>query len=201
MITENSSAEAKARYARFWGALPVTQEQRAAQRPRYVQNGYEGLPGYASAQPSKWEARTGESDMAFVSRVKGLLNHLSETLPPAEFERVVTACQAAEQRLEGGVPSHSDLRAHLSSRESGSGYGLFGSASGAAQADMIRRQPMRNSLSESDVPQLGGLAAALGTPGQPSLSLLDRRVREDQPVMRTPIPAGSSGQGWTTSRG
>jgi len=109
MINDNSSPEARARYARLWHGLPPTQEQRAAQRAkRYSDAPSKSLSDYASAQQrSPHEQRPNESDPAYVARLQPLLKHLAA----ASFN-------AAVERLEGGQ-TYDQLREHLDRRASG----------------------------------------------------------------------------------
>ena len=164
MITENSSEEAKARYARFWGQLPVLPEQlaahQAAQRQARYVDGQRSLDTYASApKPSEYEQKPGQSDVAYVSRLRPLLHHLNENLPPAELERVAGSYNAAVTRIEQGAGPQTgeQLRAALEARQTGNARGLFGSMTAQDRGAMVQA---RTQVGEGQ----GALAArVLGT--------------------------------------
>jgi hypothetical protein len=87
------------------------------------------LSDYASQGPrSKWEQAPNQSDRDYTAKLKPYLQHLAETLPPAELERVAASYNAAITRLEGGQYSHTDLRRDLESRTSATGRGIMGTS-------------------------------------------------------------------------
>jgi hypothetical protein len=138
------------------------------------------LADYASAPVrSKFQQEPGESDTNFTKRLEraGLV-HLTENLPAAELEVVSAEYNAAFQRLQGGQ-THADLRAHLDSRQSGTGIGLVG-----ASTPLQRAQALGSRFGTRDVQGNGHLGAqVLTTPGQPSLSMLSRLPHKDLPIM------------------
>lgn len=164
-------------------------QQRA--RPPRPENTYSGLGAYAQSGPvSKFGQRAGESDQAFVNRLRPLTAHLAQSLPADELATVVEQFNSAVQRLEGGQ-SHQQLRTQLDSRQAGTGRGVFGTATPQARATMVGRFGGR------DVRADGHLAAkALTTPGQPAIAsasdinatLAEReRARMGQEPQRTDV--------------
>ena len=131
MINENASAEAKARYARFWGGgLPELPEQRAARlaaarQARYDAPQYGGLTGYQSKDADKLDRQPGESTEAWRRRVLRVARHL----PEEEVEARLAAIDQAEQ-----PPTFEALREQLDQRTSGTGVGIMGASSPTQRA-------------------------------------------------------------------
>jgi hypothetical protein len=195
VINENSSDEAKARYARFWGTLPVLPEQRAAQIAEQRRVLYDAPPpkqlsDYVSAPVrSKWLPRNGESDAAYTARLRGAgLVHLTEILPGAELKAVSEAHNRALERVEAGQ-SHDELRQQLDARTTGTVHG--------ATTAQQRAQVLGNRFGGREMEHNGHILAP-AVPGSVSLSVLARRPKPDNPlaVVRPAVPYGSSGEGW-----
>jgi hypothetical protein len=210
LIDENASDEAKARYAGFWGQLPVLPEQRAAQlaaerAARYDSSPPKSLADYASApRPSKWD-QGDLSDVAYTHKLRPMLHHLEDQLDAEEFGRVVSQFQAADTRIAGGQ-THADLRSHLDAH-SGVGRGIFGMASPTDRASSLGSR----FGGEQQPEKLGHLVAGATRQLNPTgtgaehvaLSFLDRLLADGPAAMpvRPAVPYGSSGDGWTVSRG
>jgi len=138
--------------------------------PRYV-DGTKPLQDYAT-RPKRagWEPQPGDSPESARRKLLAVARHL----PEEEVEARLAAIDQATQ-------SHEGLRANLSARHDNSG--IFGSMTAQEMGSMVHGSVVRgNSMSESAIAQNGHLAAsALNTPGQPSLSILDRVARKEPP--------------------
>jgi hypothetical protein len=143
------------------------------QRPSiYVDNQYAGLGAYTTTRKSPWQQggkTPGESDQAYVNRLKGHVQHLAETLPAAELEVVAAEYNAAVQRLEGGQ-THTQLREQLDSRTSGTGVGIMGAASLTERAAALGN---RGFGGEQQLQPLGHLAADTTVGVQPRATAAD----------------------------
>jgi hypothetical protein len=140
---------------------------------------YQGLGGYASATPrSKFAQASGESDHAFTSRLQGIgLVHLADALDEDTLATISEQYNAAVTRLEGGE-THADLRQRLASRTTGTGIGIMG---GNAEQ---RAQAVGSRFGGRELAGEGHLSHYAGAlPGQPSLSILSRLPREDNPLI------------------
>jgi hypothetical protein len=193
-----ASAEQLRRSAAFWGRLPETSEQRAARiaatRERLYQNSpsYEGLQSYTSNRPpSKYAQRLGESDAGYVRRLQPLLHHLAQSLGEAELAATAESYNAAVTRLEGGTQTHEQLREQLDARVSGTGVGLLPEAS--QRAELVGGHGFGG---EQQLERQGGVYDG-------RLDLRAAYEAKNLPVFaqRQRPPAGSSGEGWTVSRG
>jgi hypothetical protein len=204
---------AQQQYKSFWGQLPVLPEQRAAQlaAQRHAMYGEgpapKSLHDYPRSVPrSKWLPRPNQSDMDYVSRVKGWMSHLSEQLPAAEFEAVTVAFNAAQQRLVGGQ-SHAELRTELDSKDTGVGVGLFGQTPATDRAGRVghrgfagQQQLERNGLAGAATDRI---VVQGGGAQQVSLSLFDRMPKQEVPysARRTDTSTlQSSSEGWMVTR-
>lgn len=157
---------------------------------------YDGTPpktltDYASApRASKWDQPTLKlSDAGYTQKLRPLLRHLAEILPPEEFESIVQQFQAAEARVNGGQ-THADLRASLDARTSGTGVDGMGTPQERASA-------LGSRFGGRELEHSGHVLPP-SVPGSVSLSMLARVPKKDGPAMpvRPAIPYGSSGEGW-----
>jgi hypothetical protein len=173
--------------------------QRAAQRPSiYVPAQQPTLEERANApRPSKWDQKLGQSDQDYVSKLKPMLQHLAETLQPDELERVAASYNSAVERLEGGVGTHDQLRAHLTAKADGSGRGIMGSSTPHERAAIVGRFGGRVIDGQGHV-TTEALAAMTPLSSVEAYSLARQRQAEaaGQIPQRTEAPTGSSGEGW-----
>lgn len=170
---------------------PAPQPQRSQV---FVPNSYQGLGQYAQAKPSQFEQKPGESDFSFAKRLEGIgLQHLAETLPAAQLERVAASYNSAVERINGVQATHADLRQQLDQRQSGVNRGVMGSMSPQDRAAVVNASMVRtNSMSETAIAQNGGLETSVGpAPARIFASQLKQRP-EHQDVSQI----RSSGTGW-----
>lgn len=200
MINENSSAEAKARYARFWGALPLTAEQRATQRPQRYSQGYQGLQAYSQVTTSKFLPHPGQSDMDYTRKLERVLPHLADQIPADEMAQVVEAYNGAVERLNG-TQTHTELRQHLAGRQ-GVGTGVMGNSTPQQRAAALGSR-----WGGRDIRADGDLAnRALQAPGQPVITSASQinQIMAQREAERTGPPVQhadvrqlrSTGTGW-----
>lgn len=156
----------------------------------YAESTYQGLSGYTTSGPvSKFSQRAGESDQAYVNRLRPLTAHLAEQLPADELATVTGQYNEAVERLNGGQ-THADLRQHLATRQ-GVGTGIMGNSTATERAAVVgSRFGGREIQAQGQlIPEpVSGVAPM-------SASEINAVIRQREAARQGQIPTGSSGEG------
>lgn len=153
---------------------------------------------YSARPPSKFAQKAGESDYAYVARLRPMVQHLSETLPQAELAVVAEQYNGAVTRIEqgGGPQTGQQLREQLAARQTGVGRGIYGDATPQMRAQAVGRFGGRQ------VEANGTATVEPISDGRPATAaeinaiMREREAaRQGHQPMRQEIPEGSSGTG------
>jgi hypothetical protein len=211
--------------------LPTLPEQRAAAAAKTRQTyetgpAYQGLESYSRVTRSKHLPRAGESDHAYIARLRSTgLEHLAESLPEDELAAVGEAYNAAVQRAEDpdlaksvrrmSVNDYKQARGDLGLRENvdigggGVKFGYHGSSvigNGIGIFDLSPDQRAAAWNARQRVTSQSHLSAPDSAPARPA-SMADVRqaiqakeqAQRGQPVEHPDLSGlQSSAEGWLT---
>lgn len=173
-------------------SLPTMPEQRTAvQRPSiYEPRQARPLQDYMGKQRDPLDRREDESTEAWRRRVTAV----ARALPDEEVAARLAAIDQADEQER--VTNHDQLRAHLSSRKTGTGIGIFDLSPGQRAAALNARQGVTPAQHLDAWDSAPARPASISDVRQ-AIQAREMAQRGQQP-QRQAIPEGSSGTGWMT---